>query len=172
MSFNRLQYDDCSYAQKMQRSVNPGDYRLFIDYGENTNKCLPLNAPINSNASVSSVRCVDGNNFSELVNAESHLTNRYITASSCNNKAVDMDHKKLELQHKPVCDDNVATLDSRFTHPIHSYRSMSLMDYHLTPYLHLNPQEHKELLYDRESFGTRSWVKDNYKAPTVPRLDT
>jgi len=151
----------------MQRSVNPGDYRLFKGYGENTTKCLPLNAPINSNDSASSVRRVNETDFGELVHAESHLTNRYVAASLCNDQAVDMDYKTLILHHKPVCDENVATLDSRFTHPIDSYRGMSLTNYHLTPYLHVNPQEHNELLSDRSSFGSRAWVKDNYKAPKV-----
>ena len=40
MSFSRLPYDKCAYAQKMKRSVTPGDYRLYMGYSENCKKCF------------------------------------------------------------------------------------------------------------------------------------
>ena len=129
MSFSRLPYDKCAYAQKVKRSVEPGDYRLYMGYGENNSKCLPLNAPINCNSCSSSVRRLDKSDFDLLVNAESHLTNRTIPHSDCNEKSSDSKYKKLKVYHKPLCAETVATVDSRFTHPVDSYRGLSTTNF-------------------------------------------
>lgn len=163
MSFSRLPYDNCAYAQKMKRSVTPGDYRLYMGYGENNKKCLPLNAPINSNNGVSSVRRVHETDFGKLVNAESHLTNRVTPISLCEEKSTDMLHKKIKVHHKPICSENVATVNTRFTNPVDTYRGMSLTNYHLTPYLHVNPQNNIQCISHRDGFHSRVWVKNNYK---------
>ena len=165
MSFSRLPYDNCAYAQKMKRSVTPGDYRLYMGYGENSKKCLPLNAPINSNSGVSSVRRVQETDFGKLVNAESHLTNRVTPVSLCDEKSTDMVNKKLKVHHKPICSETVATVDTRFTHPVDTYRGLSLTNYHLTPYLHVNPQNNIQCISHRDGFHTRIWVKKNYILP-------
>lgn len=176
MSFSRLPYDKCAYAQQMKRSVTPGDYRLYIGYGENCKNCLPLNAPINTNNAASTVRRVYSRDttetdFGQLVNAESHLTNRTVAASSCDEKSTDNSHKKLKVHHKPICSETVATVDTRFTHPVDTYRGMSLTNYHLTPYLHVNPQDNIQCDSHREGFHSRNWVKDNYKIPKQNKWD-
>merc|ERR1711865_846728 len=125
MSYNRLNYDKCAYTQKLKRSITPGDYRLFAGKNENNKECLSLNAPINSNNSVSTVRRPNKTDFGLLINAESHLTNRTIYKSNCNNNATDTEYKKLEVYHKPICNKNIETIDSRFTHPVDTYRGIS-----------------------------------------------
>lgn len=171
MSFNRLPYDKCAYSQSLKRSVTPGDYRLYMGYGENCSQCLPLNAPINNNNASSSVKSADENNFGSVVNAESHLTNRTIPAAECNQGAVDMEYKKLKVHHKPVCNEKVETVDTRFTHPVDTYRGMSCTNYHLTPYLHVNPQNNVQGDSFREGLSTRTWVKDNHQIPKQDKWD-
>lgn len=172
MSFNRLPYDKCAYSQMLKRSVTPGDYRLYMGYGENCNECLPLNAPINSNNASSSVKSSDETHFGTLVNSESHLTNRTIPASECNSDATDSKHKDLKVHHKPVCKTNMETIDTRFTHPVDTYRGMSTTDFHMTPYLHVNPQNNIQCDAHREGFSTRGWVKENHMIPKQNKWDT
>lgn len=171
MSFSRLPYDKCAYSQKIKRSVTPGDYRLYSGFGENCKKCLPLNAPINSNNGASSVRPLDSNNFGVVVNAESHLTNRNIPHSECNENSTDSKHKEMKVHHKPLCAKAVATVDTRFTHPVDTYRGMSLTNFHMTPHLHVNPQNNVQCDSHREGFHTRVWVKDNYQIPKQTKWD-
>lgn len=171
MSFNRLPYDRCAYSQSVKRSVTPGDYRLYLGHGENCKKCLPLNAPINSKDSVSSVRRVNETDFGFLANAESHLTNRTIPLSECNQNATDAKHKTLKLHHKPICETKMESEDTRFSHPVESYRGMSLLNFHFEPYLHTNPQNNVICDSHREGFNSRGWVKDNYKLPEQEKWD-
>ena len=171
MSFSRLPYDKCAYSQKLQRSVTPGDYRLYSGYGENCKKCLPLNAPINSNNGASSVRRLGKTDFGVLVNAESHLTNRTVPSSLCDEKASDNEHKKMKVHHKPICAETVSTVDTRFTHPVDSYRGLSLTNFHMNPHLHVNPQNNVQCDSQREGFHSRVWVKDNYKIPKQNKWD-
>ena len=171
MSFSRLPYDKCAYAQKVKRSVTPGDYRLYMGYSENCKKCLPLNAPINSKNGVSSVRRLGETDFGELVNAESHLTNRTVATSLCDEKSTDNEHKKLKVHHKPICSEKLETIDSRFTNPAETFRGMSLTDYYLTPFLHVNPANNIQTSDHREGFHSRTWVKDNYKIPKQDKWD-
>ena len=39
MSFSRINYDNTAYDLKINRSIGPGDYRLFKGYNENCSKC-------------------------------------------------------------------------------------------------------------------------------------
>lgn len=170
MSFNRLPYDRCAYSQQLKRSVTPGDYKLYLGQGENCSKCLPLNAPINSKDSVSGVRRVDQTDFGFLATAESHLTNRTVPLSECNENATDLKHRDLKIYHKPICETKMETQDTRFSHPVESYRGMSLLNYHFD-YLHVNPQNNIQCDSHREGFNSRGWVKDNYEIPDQERWD-
>ena len=48
MSFSRINYDQCAYDLQLDRSVGPGNYRLFPGYADNCKKCYPYNQPTNS----------------------------------------------------------------------------------------------------------------------------
>ena len=65
----------------------------------------------------------------------------------------------------------VATVDTRFTHPVDTYRGMSLTNFHMTPHLHVNPQNNVQCDAHREGFHTRVWVKDNYQIPKQTKWD-
>ena len=119
----------------------------------------------------SSVRPLDNHNFGVLVNAESHLTNRTVPHSECNEKATDTAHKQMKMHHKPLCAESVETVDTRFTHPVDTYRGLSLTNFHLTPYLHVNPQNNVQCDSQREGFHSRVWVKDNYQIPKQNKWD-
>ena len=165
MSYNRLNYDKCAYTLKLKRSITPGNYRLFTGLNENNKQCLSLNAPINSNNGASSVRRPNETDFGLLINAESHLTNRTILNSNCNINSTDQEYKNLDVYHKQLCDKNIETIDSRFTHPVDSYRGISTIDFNINPYLHVNPQHNIICDSHREGFYTRTWFKDNFKIP-------
>ena len=64
MAFSRINYDKCTYDLKMNRSTQPGDYRLFDSSVENYNACLSYGGPIGSKADVSVAKL---NNLSDLV---------------------------------------------------------------------------------------------------------
>ena len=165
MSFNRISYDKCAYSQRLSRSIAPADYRLYPGFRENCNECYALNGPRNSDNDVSTVQASSDLGFGELTSTESHLTNRVIPLSHCNNKSTDLDYKTNKVFHKPLCNRNIESNDTRFTHPVDSYRGMNTTQYKFTPYLHVNPQNNIICDETREGFSSRNYVRDNYKIP-------
>jgi len=163
MSFSRIKYDNNAYDLKINRSVGPGDYRLFKGYNENCSKCYSYDGPKNA---ISDVAIAGGTScdieWSAMTNIESHLTNRV-------HKLVD-DNKYgkndtyLQLKVNPInstCSDSLISEDTRFTNPLEAYRSMDTTSYHYTPYLYTNLQ--CEIQEDRIGLNSRLRVKDTFK---------
>lgn len=137
MSFSRTKYDKCECSQEIERSVAPGNYKLFPGFADNCNKCNSMCTPINSNVESSTARsnCEEG--FGSVVEVESDLTNRNNVLNNCNkNKKI----KKVKMYTNKPCNSFLEGEDTRFTNPIDNYRGMSLTPYFFEPYLHVNPQ--------------------------------
>ena len=165
MAFNRINYDDCAYDLKLNRSVGPGNYRLSSDFADSCNKCYPYNEPSTSNNHASLVRENNDYGFGNITEAESMLTNRVNHLEKCNKHGKNDYYNKMKLTHKPLCDKTLEAQDTRFTNPLDQYRGMSLTNFHFTPYLHVNPQCFIQTNFHREGNSTRQMVKDCYKYP-------
>lgn len=160
MSSNRTIYDSLAYDLEINRSKGPGDYRLFGSYAENINQCYSAFGPIGSKADVSLVKENDDFTFTELANIESQLSWRNHKLSKYNNNNPKPITTK--VNNKNECTNKLNTEDTRFTHPIDNYRSMSLLPYQYDPYLHVNPQCHVQESNDRIGLNSRLYSKDMY----------
>jgi hypothetical protein len=99
MSSNRLSYDDCSYKQSLQQSVNPLNYTLNPMKFEHNNKCrMELGIVGGTNVS---------HNKSDLVDVENELRGQTFPSTKCNaNKYNPFDNSNKEYikcsQYKPI----------------------------------------------------------------------
>jgi len=169
MSFNRTRYDNCAYNLQMGRSTGPGDYRLFGSFAENCNECLSYDGPIGAKSDVSLVKKPQDLSFKEMAQVESELSWRNQLLTQCNDNSTPLN--KYKLNHKPSCTKKLISEDTRFTHPLDNYRSMSLTTYQVEPYLHINPQCHVQESGDRIGMNSRLYAKDIYKLPVQEFLD-
>lgn len=171
MSFSRIKYDNGAYDLKINRSVGPGDYRLFKGSTENCSKCFSYDGPKNAK---SDVFTVGSNNceteWGNMAEIESYIMNRV-------NKLVD-DNKLgrndsyLKFQVNPIkqtCSETLISEDTRFTNPIEAYRSMDTTSYHYSPFLFVNPQ--CELHEDRIGLNSRLKIKDTFKTVHITPPD-
>tara|TARA_B100002019_G_C21092021_1_gene509126 strand:+ start:200 stop:790 length:591 start_codon:yes stop_codon:yes gene_type:complete len=168
--FTRLDYDELAYVEQQQRSLAPGDYRLFEGSYENCS-CYPFNQPANSREQVSTVRSDSEKGFGSLAEIESQLTNRVNPHTKHNKVGKNDDYKQNKVHHKVNCNNYLETEDSRFTDPLDNYRGMSLTDYYLTPYLHVNPQCYVQSDGHREGTSSRLHVRDCYNPKPSKKWD-
>lgn len=161
MSFNRIKYDTCAYDLQLGRSTAPGDYRLYAPYAENCSQCLSYDGPIGSKSDVSLVKKPTELCFKEMAQTESELSWRNQLLTKCNDNKNPIG--KREIHHKPVCSKKLTPEDTRFTHPLDNFRSMSTTSYQVQPYLHINPQCHVQESGDRIGLNSRLNSKDAYK---------
>jgi hypothetical protein len=161
MSFNRTKYDNTAYNLQMGRSTAPGDYRLYAPFAENCDQCYSYSGPIGAKSDVSLVKKPMELNFKDMADTESKLSWRNQKLGKTNEQTNPLDSAKLE--HKPVCSNKLTPEDTRFTHPLDNYRSMSLTDLMLEPYLHVNTQCHVQESGDRIGLNSRLYSKDTFK---------
>ena len=162
MSFSRLIYDKEAYDLELKRSTNPGDYRLFGLFAEHNNQCFSYDGPIGSKVEVSTVKKPNSLNNSKMVQLESELSWRNHKNCKINNNN-NNNLNKYKLINKQECSLDLVSEDTRFTHPINNYRGMSLTEYEMIPYLHVNPQNHIQTINNRHGLDSRNFTKDNYK---------
>lgn len=162
MSSNRTKFDKCAYNLQMGRSTNPGDYRLFAPFAENCEQCYSQDGPIGSKADVSTAKKPMDLSFSSLAQVESELSWRRQLLTKCNTDS-GLSISQKDLNHKTPCSKQLAPEDTRFTHPIDNYRSMSLTHLMVEPYLHVNPQCEIQEISDRTGLNSRLHVKDTFK---------
>ena len=163
MSFNRIKYDNSAYDLQMNRSTAPGDYRLYAPFAENCDQCFSYSGPVGSKSDVSLVKKTTDLTFQDMADTESQLSWRNNKLAKINNSLNPLDDKKLE--HKPSCSNKLTPEDTRFTHPLDNYRSMSLTELMVEPYLHVNPQCIIQDSNDRLGLNSRLYSKDMYKLP-------
>lgn len=160
MSFNRLKYDN--YDLEINKSIGPGEYRMLNDFGENTNYCFSYNGPIGSKSDVSL--------SNDIIDVESELSWRRKPLSKDNSDDLDA-IKSFKTFNKKNCSKYLISEDTRFTHPLTSYRSMSITDLQLQPYLPINPQSNIQDINKRIGVNSRLDLKDNYTQPDQTYLD-
>lgn len=165
MSFSRINYDESAYDLRLERSKGPGDYRLFPNFAENSNSCYNYNDPTNSKSQVSTVKETEDLTFGNMAHVESILTNRVNPLQNGNKEGKNDEHLKMKLHHKQKCNNHLEGEDTRFTHPLDTYRGMSLTSYAFTPYLHVNPQCKFQTIKNKFGSSSRLIVKDTYQVP-------
>jgi hypothetical protein len=170
MSFSRLKYDKEAYDLELKRSTIPGNYRLFGLFAENTNQCLSYDGPIGSKIDVSTVKPLNSLNNVNMIELESDLSWRNHKNSKFNDDNVNITNK-YNLIDKSNCSLDLIAEDTRFTHPVNNYRSMSTTEFEMTPYLHVNPQSYIQSINDRHGLDSRNFTKDNYKFVKQEFLD-
>lgn len=163
MSFNRTKYDNSAYDLEIDRSIAPGDYRLYAPFAENCDQCFSYTGPIGAKSDVSLVKKSMDLCFKDMADTESQLSWRNNKLGKNNEQTNPLEGKNVE--HKPVCSTKLTSEDTRFTHPLDNYRGMSLTDLMIEPYLHVNPQCHVQESGDRIGLNSRSYSKDTYKLP-------
>jgi hypothetical protein len=170
MSFSRIKYDNEAYNLKLNRSVGPGDYRLFKGYNESCDKCYSVDGPRNSKSDVAiSAKTDCDNQWSSMAEVESHLTNRINKLVDFNAYGANDGYKNVPIVQTQSCNNNLVSEDTRFTYPLEAYRSMDLTSYHYVPYLFTNPQ--CELQSDRIGSNSRLKVKDSFKPIVTKPID-
>lgn len=171
MSFSRIKYDNSAYDLKINRSVGPGDYRLFKAYNENCSKCFSYDGPKNAKSDVYTV----GNSqtdieWGSMTEVESYIMNRVNKLVDDNELGKNDSYLKFQVNPiKQTCANTLIAEDTRFTNPIESYRSMDTTVYHYTPFLYSNPQ--CEIQEDRIGLNSRLRVKDTFKPSPVMVYD-
>jgi hypothetical protein len=166
MAFSRINYDKCSYDLKMDRSTQPGYYRMLPSSVENHNACISYGGPVGSKADVSLAKPDNQLKFDDMVDVESQLSWRRQSLNQCNDNNLTLN---VNLNHKSNCTFNLVSEDTRFTHPIDDFRSMDTTPYNYSPYLHVNPQDYYQK--DRIGTNTKLLVKDNYIMPKQDMWD-
>lgn len=169
MSFTRTKYDDEAYDLKLERSTGPGDYRLFINNNENCNKCLSYDGPRNAKSDISLVNHEGINQWGNMAEVESHLTNRVNQLTDTNIYGKNDHYKNIPVINKNKCDKLLESEDTRFSFPLEAYRCMDLTAYHYSPFLHINGQ--CEIQEDRIGLNSRSLVKDTFIVNRPTPLD-
>jgi len=189
MSFNRLNYDTCTYKHTLAESISPGDYLL------NTPKisCEPC---YQSNPSVrlqSIGNSVSKTNY--LIDVDSELLGITRKSSNCPDKKFLPECKNCKCSSGEVCGQGVTNLckdcdnklkeggkcgdedlydfkdcyimtdDSRLSNPPCNLRGTG---WNRWEWLCLNPQERVEMPFDW-NINNRLVVKDNHR-PCVPQL--
>jgi hypothetical protein len=170
MSFNRPSYDKEAYDLQINRSTQPGDYRLFASFAERQDSCLSYNGPVNAKSDVSLVRQQTDLNNQNMAEIESDLSWRKHRLSKSNkNEPSPLDNTK--LINKSVCNNKLVPEDTRFTHPIDNYRAMSLTPYFYEPYVPINLQCHIQPINDKIGLNSRMAAKDAYTIPQQTMWD-
>ena len=158
MSFNRIKYDKCAYELQMNRSTGEGDYRLYAPFAENCTQCFSETGPIGAKSDVSLVKKPMDLTFGDMAQAETQLSWRGQMLTKCNNNTNPFENAT--LNHKLDCPTGLNSEDTRFTHPIDNYRSLSLTGLMMEPYIHVNPQCYIQSNFDKTGLNSRNYVKD------------
>jgi hypothetical protein len=160
MSFNRPSYDKEAYDLQINRSTEPGNYRLYASFAERQDSCFSFNGPPNAKSDVSLVRQQTNLSNNDMAQIESDLSWRNQKLSKTNNNRNPLDNSK--LINKNVCGNILVSEDTRFTHPLDNYRGMSLTPYFYEPYIPINLQCHIQDNRDRQGLNSRIAAKDAY----------
>ena len=171
MSFSRINYDINAYDLKLNRSIGPGDYRLFKGYNENCSKCFSYDGPKNAKSDVYTVGKTNYDiEWSMMTEAETHLQNRVNKLVDDNEYGKNDDYLKLHINPlKPPCSESLISEDTRFSYPLEAFRSMDTTSYHYSPFLFVNPQCEIEDYDFRNGLNSRIIVKDSFiPMKTVP----
>jgi hypothetical protein len=154
-SSNRLSYDPDTYSDRVQESTAPLMYNMDINANVNCNVCIPQKTTLKSTGFLLN------NNFPNLIDTETVLTNRNMVAS--NSRMGEMntyDMSKLKKDNpQNLCPDQYIPIQSRFEMPPVTSKDV-LVDRFID--LPKNPQQN---LFWNFAVNTQLEAKDNY----IPR---
>jgi hypothetical protein len=167
MSFNRLNYDTCSYQHSLAESVGPGEYML-TEPPNVTSPCFAESPQIRlQRQGVSVTRDMP------LIDVDSELLNLTRSASNCPNKqyipngeqcdeSKRLEEAKNNLVHGDDCYFTVE--DTRLSNPACNLRGTG---WNRWEWLCLNPQERVLMPFDH-NINNRLVAKDNHR-PCIPK---
>jgi len=167
MSFNRLNYDTCSYQHTLAESVGPGEYML-TEPPNVSQPCFPESPQIRLQRQGVSVAqnmpLIDVD--SELMNLTRPATNcpsrKYVPDGNQCNENHKLEEAKNNLEHGQDCFFSVE--DTRLSNPACNLRGTG---WNRWEWLCLNPQERVLMPFDY-NINNRLVVKDNHR-PCIPK---
>ena len=178
MSFTRIQYDNCAYAEKINNSQKPMYYKLYNGQAEQCEPCVSSDGPRNNrvynNSEITTSKKENQLDRSNMTDVESLLSNRGYPNSRCmTNRTLtekDTKLKQIPTNSNPVeCNNFLRPDDTRISNPNDNIRGIYI-DRWETPII--NPSE---WVYEWEHSkgniqigrNTKLAVKDNHK-PRMP----
>lgn len=164
-SFERLKYDQGTYARDLKQSTDPLRYKLDPTFANRCSPCRPDEVGYISSNGVSL------NTKQNLVDIDSQLRYKYRATKDPSQKYIPNcmgetceAQSSNELLHFPQCD--IGTDYTRITNPNCTLKGTGINRF--TP-LYLNPQDESRWLHPGEvGINYRMVVKDNH-VPCVPR---
>ena len=165
MSFNRLDYDTCSYKQEIAESSGPGDYQLttpFISCEDCFNKDPQIILQRSGNSVSTKLPMVDVD--SELMNLNRKLSNcsrdsfipKFNKQGEIDNSIETTDFKNCNMP---------TTENTRLSNPSCNLRGTG---WNRWEWLCQDPQERVEIPFDN-NISNRLLFKDNHR-PLIPNL--
>jgi hypothetical protein len=155
MSFNRLNYDECTYKHNLRQSMGTGDYLLNTPTID-CQSCFPADPAMKNPRGVS----ICGNRG--LIDVDSELIGINKKASNCpNDKYIPQQY--CSLNHVPDCK-SLPQEDTRISNPPCTLRSTG---WNRWEWLCRNPQEKALVPFDF-NISYRTIVKDNHR-PCLPK---
>ena len=163
MSFNRLNYDTCSYKQVLEESVGPGEYQLASPHVS----CEPcFNKDPRYRLQKNGVSL---NTRMNMIDTDSELMNLTRTQSNCSEKKFNPKFNSAgniqnpsDMLHLTECQ-NLTTEDTRLSNPPCTLRGTG---WNRWEWLCQDPQERVLVPFDYE-IDTRNNVRDNHR-PCIP----
>ena len=145
-------YDKDAYKEELNRSVQPGEYRLDINYVVNNNQCFAPYGPWgNENGSSDTGNQIDIDSTIRGIDKIHSKSNKQQEPGSLNGYKTRM---------PTDCQLSLSTEYSRFITPAYDIRGLNTMDLNLD--FPLNDPQCK--IYENHAINTRLMEKDNHKA--------
>lgn len=163
---SRLPYDESTYQEKLDESVGPLYYRLNPHYIHNCNACSSTFGPRSSYRGYGVSMPVDNQpavaQSPEMVNIESILTNRNVSASKNRRGQVNpIDVTKFQVKHPRVCHQDLDPIASKLSHP--SVRETAMNRFYSLP---KHPQTN---IFHNFAVNSKLEAKDNF-IQEVPKI--
>ena len=149
--FTNLRYDKQAYAEELERSTNPLNYRLDVNYAINCNKCY---APYGNG---------NGHNASEVIGNKIDVDSILKGYGKIHSKAISQQEavplNNYKLNVSPDCPDALEPEYTRHTHPTFDLKGLGTKDLRLG-YPHHDPQCQ---IFENFAVNTRLQAKDDHK---------
>lgn len=158
MSFNRLNYDSCTYAHNLRQSVGAGDYMVNTPRVE-CFSCFPIDTSVNL-GKYGAALCSD----KPLIDVDSELRILTRKASNCPTDQYLPKGEFCNLKPLPDCRSAISREDTRLSNPPCTLRSTG---WNRWEWLCIDPQSKVFAPFDY-NINNRLIVKDNHR-PCIPQ---
>jgi hypothetical protein len=163
----RLPYDECAFAEKVQREVSPLAYRLSPDQIYNGSGCLSTFGPRSSGGGkgvdVSRIKKTGFAPSQDLVDLESQMSGRNTKRSKCKSGEVIPLNMRHHLYDQDECNTFLSPEATRLILP-----SMMFRGARINRFINL-PRDPQANIYWDQAVNSRLEAKDNFKVP-IPML--